>query len=100
MDFELVTQEEGMGCAVACVASLLGITYEEALGLFEENYATSRGYYCGEIVGALERGGLFYSYVTSSSGNLHLIDRIGTIIFVGFCEDFPFGHFLLRTKNG
>src|SRR5439155_1668986 len=59
-----VTQEHGAGCAVACVAFVLGTSYQEALALFKRpNHAWGRGFYCREIIEALETAGKKYSFV-------------------------------------
>lgn len=49
-----ITQEHGMGCAVACTTYVLNYTYKRALKLYEAPHnAWSRGFYCQEIVKAL-----------------------------------------------
>lgn len=91
-----------MGCAVACVAARLGLSYSSALKLFAHpEYAWTRGFYCGEIVDALGRAGLNYAY---SKFDLHRdrknLVRSGTIAFVDPCEVHALGHFYLRTHRG
>ena len=98
----LVPQEHSMGCAVACVASLLQISYQDALKSFSNReHAWTRGFYCRDIVEALQKSGLKYGY-TKFEPLLHvgLLFKVGTIAFVGPCEKYPSGHFLLRAATG
>jgi hypothetical protein len=97
-----VAQEHALGCAVACVASRCGVTYARAHWLFatKEN-AWVRGYYCSEVVDALARAGYRYafeSFVEASHSTL--LERPGTIVFVGPCARYPAGHFLIRWRDG
>ena len=97
-----VSQEHTMGCAVACVASLCSLSYKKALKLFQnKDHAWTRGYYCPEIVEALERAGHDYSYDEFDSKKHHRYLRLpGTIIFISPCAEYPLGHFLLRGELG
>ena len=96
-----IVQEHPMGCAVACVASLLGITYTHALKLFSNpSYASTRGYYCREITDALRKKGLHYSWKKVSTKNKNPINKEKIIIFIARSQKYPSGHFLLKTKKG
>lgn len=101
LPLQLVKQEHALGCAVACVASLCGLTYKDALTLFHspEN-AWTRGYYCSEIVAALGRAGIDYVFSTFNSSEHHfLLERTGTIVFLDHSQLFPHGHFLVRGEK-
>lgn len=97
-----ISQEHPMGCAVACVASLNQMKYQEALELFEEKEnAWTRGFYCSEIVKALKALGRSYSYEEYSPlKHTFVLRKAGTIAFVMPCSKYPSGHFLVRSSNG
>ena len=42
MELKIVTQEQGAGCAIACIASILGTSYKNVLKLFDKNRAPTR----------------------------------------------------------
>ena len=95
---KIVTQEQGMGCAVACVASLLEISYKKALQLFKNKKgASTRGYYCPEICSALKKAGKNYKWQKVTKSNRI---RTGTIVFIKRSNIYPEGHFLLKTPKG
>lgn len=92
-----VAQEDEMGCAIACVANLLNISYQDAKQLFNPKFAKHRGYYCKSIVNALKKAGVQSHYKKYSDSEEI---NFGDIIFVGRCVDLPYGHWLLRLKEG
>lgn len=97
-----VSQEHPLGCSVACVASLCGISYRKALRLFDiPDHAWIRGYYCSEVVKALKNAKFNYKFaeVPDKVEAPHLY-RQGTIVFVSPGSKYPSGHFLLRVNNG
>ncbi len=91
-----------MGCAVACVASLLNITYSQAHALFtERENAWTRGFYCSEVVQALAQIGQEWNFKKfDPAEHLPLALRKGTIVFIAANSNYPMGHFLLRKKTG
>jgi len=94
-----VTQEHACGCAVACVAAVLGTTYKKALALFDDpGHAGNRGYYCREIVEALGKAGRRYAYSYVKAGR-DAIRLPGTIVFIRKSAGYPSGHFLARTDG-
>lgn len=95
-----VTQEHISGCAIACVAALLGISYKRALKLFTHpEYAISRGYYRKEIVQALSKAGKNYGYRKVTAKNRHLIRMDGAIVFLKTGKKYPIGHYVVRLKG-
>ncbi len=92
-----IPQEHPMGCAVACVASLLGIKYQEAWRLFGKPELSLRGIYCPQICRALSNAGRDYSYsrLTGTEQIKH-----GAIVFIEKNGKYPCGHYLLKTKRG
>ena len=90
-----VEQEDPMGCGIACVAVATGKKYNEAKELFlEKKHAKARGYYCREIVAALNKAGLNYGYKKRRGSGIRY--ETGTIVFVRRCAKYPRGHFLIK----
>jgi len=90
-----------MGCAVACVASLAGKSYNKTLGLFAHpKYASTRGYYCKEICEALKLEGINYTWKKLTPKTKGLLKKHGIIVFVARSKKYPAGHFLLNTNKG
>ena len=98
---KLIVQEHPMGCAVACVASLLGTSYRGALALFNnKSYASTKGYYCKDIGKALKKKRLVYVWKKFSSGSRLLLNKKGVIVFISRSKKYPAGHYLLKTGRG
>ena len=96
-----VTQEESMGCGIACVAAILDRSYKSAKKLFENpQYSASRGYYCRDLVKVLNKSGLDYTFAKINKKNKYLVEREETIVFVKKSKNYPFGHYLFKTKRG
>ena len=95
---KLIKQENPFGCAVACVASVLGIDYQEVLNLFSggRNKAKTTGFYCKEIVEVLENEGLRYEYKYIKPKVRKKIYQHRVIIFLRRSKKYPEGHYLCR----
>ncbi|HLD04429.1 MAG TPA: hypothetical protein VJG90_01805 [Candidatus Nanoarchaeia archaeon] len=94
-----VAQEHGMGCAVACVASVLSISYKKALLLFDKpENAWGRGFYCPEICKALSKGGKKYEWRKINSKDKSFEE--GVIVFTREDKKDHLGHYLTKTKKG
>ena len=90
-----------MGCAIACVAFLLGISYKNAKEMFRHpEHSFTRGFYCGEITRVLNKGGLNYVFSKIKNEQVKIINNLGVIVFTERNKDYPGGHFLVRVKNG
>jgi hypothetical protein len=91
-----------MGCAVACLAARIGVDYDIALDYFDHpSLAWTRGVYCHELVEALRRAGYAYSFQEYDEvSHLEFMQRENVIVFVGPCEGYPAGHYLLRQEGG
>ena len=95
-----VTQKHGSGCAVACVAYLLKISYEKALQLFDQPHqAWGRGFYLKEITEALKKMDHRYSYCKLTHSKIFLLKIPGVIVFIARSQKLPLGHYLVRTKT-
>src|SRR3989338_11081952 len=73
---KLITQEEPMGCGIACVAVALDKSYQSAKKLFDNpEYASSRGYYCRELINALNKRRANYTFSKINGKNKNLLKR-------------------------
>lgn len=102
-----VAQEDGMGCGVACVANRLGMSYINALKLFDRpEDAKTIGYKCKYIVEALRRGGVYarLRHIKSPDraavayGSKSVPD--GAIVLLVRSSLYPYQHYLLKTADG
>lgn len=101
-----IAQKDSMGCGVACVANRLGISYDNALLLFEyPEYARTIGYKCKYIVGALQKAGLDVRlhHVKAIDRNA-LASRIillpdGAIVLLEKSPSYPYQHYLLKSQD-
>ena len=81
-------QEESMGCAVACVASLLSLTYASARKIFPSpKRAHNIGFYCRDIITAIKRKGKHYSFKKYAGEQI----KPGTIAFIARSKKYPTG---------
>ncbi len=97
-----IKQEDGLGCAVACVAFVLNISYQEALRLFTDGQIRVRekaNFYCPEIVEILNSKGLKYRWQKLGKKPIKEIYSDYSIVFIKRSENYPYGHFLARYKN-
>ncbi len=96
-----VKQEHISGCAVACVAATLGVSYKTAIRSFEksEERAKDRGFYCKEIVQVLRDSGLEYSFQYVKSDKKYDYP-VGTIVFLKKSLKYPGGHYIYKTEEG
>lgn len=95
------TQEEPMGCGIACVAATLKKSYISTKKLFDNpEYASTRGYYCRELVKVLNKKSNNYDFAKASEKNKNLLYHNGTIVFVERSKKYPAGHYLIKTEKG
>lgn len=95
-------QEDGLGCAVACVAFVLQVSYRKALTLFAgggKRVKEKANFYCPEIVRILNKAGLNYSWKQLTKEREEEIYNDFSIVFIKKSAKYPFGHFLSRYKN-
>lgn len=96
-----ITQEELMGCGIACVAVALNKSYKSTKELFDNpKYASTKGYYCREIIKVLNKKFGNYNYSKVSEKNKSLLRQNGTIVFIERSKRYPSGHYLIKTKKG
>lgn len=96
-----VKQEHFSGCAIACVASILKLSYKNTIDSFEDGHerAKLRGFYCSEIIKALEINGLKYSlrYVKRRKNHIY---PFASIVYLEKSSKHPVGHYLCNTPLG
>jgi hypothetical protein len=95
----MIRQEDDMGCGVACVAFLAGITYRQAVDVLGQEKARTVGFRLQEIVDALDKFGLDYRFQHVKPKMKHSIYAEGTIVFINRSSRYPFGHYIVR-HNG
>jgi len=96
-----ITQEEPMGCGIACVAIVLNKSYQSTKKLFDnQKYASTRGYYCREIIKTLNKKREVYTFSKVNVKNKNLLKKEGIIVFIERSKKYPFGHYLTKTKKG
>ena len=98
---KLVKQEGLFGCGVACVASLLNCDYKSALNLFVDGNkkAHTTGFYCRDIIKALEGENLRYEHKYIKSKTRNYIYKQGAVVFVRRSGKYPEGHYLCRLEG-
>lgn len=96
-----IVQKHELGCAVACVARVLDVSYQSALALFPDAHrAHTQGFTCGEIVAVLKKFHKDCEYKYVNKKVRHRIHRPGTIVFIARSKKYPNGHFLSRVERG
>lgn len=98
---KLILQEAPMGCAIACAASLAGLSYKKMRAYFNNAKAreSTAGFYNRDIVGALSKIEMVVKACSIKRfGNRKI--KIGAIIFIKRSKNYLAGHYLLKTKNG
>lgn len=96
-----VVQLDEWGCGVACIASLLGISYEDAYWLARREKGDS-------IAGGVPGLELHHIAMILQEGGIHVVADwqesedfpVGTILFVEGPEPYDGGHYILRTQKG
>lgn len=97
-----IRQEDGLGCAAACVAFILQVPYLEAVKLFIDGERRVKGkanFYCPEITQVLNNTGLNYTWTKLSDEQEVEIFQDLSIVFVKRSVVHPYGHFLVKYDN-
>ena len=94
-----VAQEHSMGCGIACIACVAGIKYSKALKFVQAKYASTKGYYCRDVVKALRKIGLSYEYKKFTPKTKKYLEKEGTIVFIKRSSKYPKGHYLVKTNS-
>jgi hypothetical protein len=96
-----IVQRHPMGCAVACVAFCLGLTYDETMKLFRvKSNAWLNGYYCPEITKILNASGDTVYRWRKVKGVLSIKSLAPmSIVFCKPSKHYPHGHFLVKQAE-
>ena len=95
-----ITQKHAFGCGAACVAFASRLPYEKIIEVLGENEANERGFYCKELVGALQTLGKEYEYKYIKPHILLCLEKPGTIVFMKRGKIYTAGHFVVRSEKG
>lgn len=93
-----VAQEHGYGCAVACVAEILGVSYAEALSYFHDGFrkATTEGFYLAEICLVMQAQGWQSYWVAAQPYFVPKQGQLHTIAFLPKGDLYPAGHYVVQ----
>lgn len=97
-----VKQEHALGCAVACVAFILDLSYLKALLMFnngETRVKRVANFYCPEITNILNNHNKKYSWTKITPANIDLVYKNFSIVFIKRSKVYHYGHFLVRYKK-
>lgn len=94
-----VTQENSLGCGIACVAYVCNTSYKTAKRKFFKGLGDSNntGYLCKDMVKALSMAGKKYHYRYIKRKQKF---KENTIVFLRRSKRYPVGHYIVKTKNG
>jgi hypothetical protein len=96
----IICQEAGFGCGIACIAMRLSISYQAALSLTDNKHsAQTYGYTCKTLVEMLNKTGVPSHFKYLKPRLRRLIYKEGTIVFIARSKKYPPGHFLIRAKD-
>jgi hypothetical protein len=95
-----VKQEDPMGCGIACVAFVLGISYKEATKLLTLPEKRKTLGIAQVIYEKLSRGGSYDSFSRYVGRLDDTRVEIGDIVYVKKCKMFPSGHYLVKINGG
>jgi len=94
-----ITQEEFMGCAIACTAFILKLSYQETKLMFENpGNSSTKGFCCEEVVRALQKGGVRYSFDKFGEEHEDIIDTSNIIVF-DVSSKYPAGHYFAKRED-
>jgi hypothetical protein len=101
LKYPSVTQEHGMGCGLACLAYILGLSYQKVWKIIgNPQNAWKRGYFCSELIKVLRSFRMPYKYKKIKSLEEEILKVPNTIVFIEKSSQYPMGHFLVRTAHG
>lgn len=91
---ESVTQEDSLGCAIACAAKVMGRDYKNTKKLFPKK---TKGFLCIDLVKVLRKSGMnsHYCYI----GNQKIKYKENDIVFIKRTSEYPQGHYFLRGRG-
>jgi hypothetical protein len=105
--FKFVKQEQEHGCAIACIAMILGKTYEEIVRSFHNDF-NKEGIRIDKVIDYLSANGVtvirkgHYGYEDRHKNNLRMLESFADIHYVSFQQfvDVDNNHAIIMLKNG
>jgi hypothetical protein len=95
---QAITQKDEYGCGAACHAFIANITYNEAAEILGCSKARECGFYCNDLVQALEKHELLYDYKHLKT-NVPYNFPEGAIVFIKRSRQYPAGHWLVYHEE-
>ena len=90
-------------CSVSPTTFYLALnkSYKSTKKLFDNpECALTRGYYCRELVKALNKKKKNSTFSKVNEENKSLLKNEGVIVFIKRSKKYPLGHYLIKTKRG
>lgn len=97
---ELIVQKDDYGCGAACVAFIVGKSYDETVHLLGKYGAIARGYSLKELVDVLRFYGHSYAYKRADPKSNAPNYVNGTIVYIDVPRDYDQGHYLVKCAEG
>jgi hypothetical protein len=94
-----VTQDFSYGCAIACAAFLLNLSYKQTEKLVGEEQAVKERFWVKDLNEFLNSQDLEYSRKHVKTATREQIEGEGTIVLLRRSKLYPTGHYLVRHKN-
>lgn len=96
-----VTQKHSLGCSIACAGFIGNRKYNTMLKFFKNSSSKTEttGFLCKDIIRALHKIGLNYTYRYINNSVKSSIYRDGMIVFIKRNKNYPTGHYLARKNN-
>lgn len=94
-----ITQEDEMGCGVACVAFATNRSYQQVVSIMGQEKARTTGFRLKEMVDALGSCGLNYRFKHVKPKIRQSIYQEGIIVFIKRSRKYPYGHYLIRHQG-
>ena len=96
---ESITQQHAYGCGVACVAFVTKESYQDVLKVLRADAAQAKGFFCKDLVIALDAYGSAYAYKYLKPRLRHQIYNEGVIVYIKKSKYYPVGHYLIRSNG-
>lgn len=94
-----ITQEDNLGCSIACLAFITNKKYKDIVNNLGKEKAKTKGFYCRELVAYLKNLGYQAEFHYLNKKWLRKIYQDNTIIFIKRSKKYPFGHYLVRYQD-
>lgn len=96
---EPVVQKYDFGCAIACLAFVLDITYDDSAKIVGAKQAGSNRFYVKDLLKTLNDNRLSYESKHIKPKIRSRIYEEGVIVLIRRSRHYPSGHYLIRHKS-